>query len=265
VELAGKVAIVTGASRGIGRQLAIELARAGASVVVAARTVEAHGRLPGTIGETRAAIEAVGGTAVGVAVDVTVIEDLERLITTTIESFGRLDVLVNNAADTRGSNAPIEEYPRESWLHQFDTNVHAPFALIGLAVPHLIAQGGGIIVNMTSGAAEMVPLSFVGSPEAGTPIRLGNLLGYATTKAALNRLTNALAPDLAAHQIAVVAVDPGFTRTELVDLLGARGLVDPEAAVPMAVPVATVLGLITADDPLRFSGQVIQAQQSGAR
>jgi NAD(P)-dependent dehydrogenase (short-subunit alcohol dehydrogenase family) len=129
-----------------------------------------------------------------------------------------------------------------------------------LAVPYLIAQGGGVIVNMTSGAAEMAPISLVGSPEEGTPIRLG----YATTKAALNRLTNALTPDLAPHQIAVIAVDPGFTRTKLVDLLGARGLVDPQAAVPMAVPVATVLGLITADDPLRFSGQVIQAQQSNS-
>jgi NAD(P)-dependent dehydrogenase (short-subunit alcohol dehydrogenase family) len=261
VLLTDKVAIVTGASRGIGRQLALALAGRGAKVVVAARTVEAHSRLPGTIGETLAAIEAAGGTAVAVQVDVTQPEDLGRLISTAIDAFGRLDVLVNNAADTRGSSAPIQEYPRDNWLHQFDTNVHAPFTLIGLAVPHLIAQGGGVIVNMTSGAGDLVPTSIVRSLAGQeSPIRLGTLLGYATTKAALNRLTNALAPDLAPHNIAVVAVDPGFTRTELVDLLGARGFVDPEGAAPMAVPVATVLDIITAEDPLAFTGQVIRAQ-----
>jgi NAD(P)-dependent dehydrogenase (short-subunit alcohol dehydrogenase family) len=261
VELTDRVVIVTGASRGIGRQLALEFARRGAKVVVAARTIDAHSRLPGTIGETLGDIEALEGTAIAVQVDVARREDLERLIATTINSFGRLDVLVNNAADTRGSSAPIEEYPIDSWLHQFDTNVHAPFALIGLAVPYLAAQGGGVIVNMTSGAGEMVPTTYVRSaPIEATPVRLGTLLGYATTKAALNRLTNALAPDLAAHNISVVAVDPGFTRTELVDLLGSRGLVDPESAAPMGVPVATVLDLVTAEDPMVFTGQVIRAQ-----
>jgi NAD(P)-dependent dehydrogenase (short-subunit alcohol dehydrogenase family) len=259
--LRDKVAIVTGASRGIGRQLALELAGRGAKVVVAARTVEAHGRLPGTIGETLAAIEAAGGTAVSVRVDVTQQGDLEHLIATAIDAFGRLDVLVNNAADTHGSNAPIQDYPRDSWLHQFAVNVHAPFTLIGLAVPHLITQGGGVIVNMTSGAGDLVPTSFARSLSGEeSPIRLGTLLGYATTKAALNRLTNALAPDLVTHNIAVVAVDPGYTRTELVDLLAARGLVDPESAAPMAVPVATVLDIITAEDPLTLTGQVIRAQ-----
>jgi len=264
VELTGKVAIVTGASRGIGRQLAIELARRGATVVVAARTVDPHRRLPGTIGETLSAIEEVGGNAIAVQVDVTRPEDLERLISTTIESFGRLDVLINNAADTQGTSSPIEDYPRDSWLRQFDANVHGPFILMGLAVPHLIAQGGGVIVNMTSGAGEMVSPSFPGlSAEAGSPVRLGTLLGYATTKAALNRLTNAVAPDLAVHNIAVIAVDPGFTRTELVDLLGSRGFVDAESAAPMDVPVRTVLDLITAEDPLAFTGQVIHAQPQG--
>lgn len=262
MELTKKVAIVTGASRGIGRQIALEIARRGASVVVAARTVEAHNRLPGTIGETLSAIEAAGGTAIAVQVDVTKPEDLERLVAMAVDTFGRLDVLVNNAADTQGSSAAIDEYPSASWRHQFDANVHAPFTLMGLAVPHLKAQGGGVIVNMTSGAGDMVPFAATRSTE-NSPIRLGTLLGYATTKAALNRLTNALAPDLAPHNIAVVAVDPGFTRTELVDLLGERGFVDPTAAAPMAVPVGVVLDIITADDPLALSGQVIRAQ-SGA-
>src|ERR1700678_4483248 len=115
MDLTDKTVIVTGASRGIGRHLALELARRGAKVVVAARTVEAHKRLPGTIGETLAVIEEAGGSAIAVQVDVTKLEDLERLVRTTIDTFGRLDVLVNNAADTRGSSAPIDEYPHESW------------------------------------------------------------------------------------------------------------------------------------------------------
>jgi NAD(P)-dependent dehydrogenase (short-subunit alcohol dehydrogenase family) len=262
MDLTDKTAVVTGASRGIGRQLALEFARRGAKVVVAARTVEAHNRLPGTIGETLAVIEEAGGTAIAVQVDVTRPEDLERLVRTTVDTFGRLDVLVNNAADTRGSNAPIDDYPFENWRQQFETNVHAPFALMGRVVPHMKTQGGGVIVNITSGAGDMAP-----APPATTssgedaPIRLGTLLGYASTKAALNRLTNALAPDLAPFNIAVVAVDPGFTRTELVDLLGERGFVDPELAAPMAVPVGVVLDIVTSDDPLVFTGLVVRAQQ----
>src|ERR1700722_17559835 len=97
MDLQDKVAIVTGASRGIGRQLALVLAQRGAKVVVAARTIEPKRRLPGTIGETLQAIEDLGGTAIAVQVDVTRAEDLVRLVATTVETFGRLDVLVNNA------------------------------------------------------------------------------------------------------------------------------------------------------------------------
>jgi NAD(P)-dependent dehydrogenase (short-subunit alcohol dehydrogenase family) len=91
-------------------------------------------------------------------------------------------------------------------------------------------------------------------------LHLGTLLGYFTTKAALNRLTNALAPDLIADNIAVVCVDPGFTRTELMGLLEEGGFVDATTAAPMDVPVQTVLDIITAEDPLIYTGQVVRAQ-----
>ena len=113
-DLDGRVAIVTGASRGIGRQIALELGRRGMTVVVAARTVDPHRRLPGTIGETVAAIEAAGGTALAVRTDVTVVEDLEQLVATAAAEFGRIDVLVNNAAETNSSAAPIDEMPRDT-------------------------------------------------------------------------------------------------------------------------------------------------------
>jgi NAD(P)-dependent dehydrogenase (short-subunit alcohol dehydrogenase family) len=257
--LTGKVAIVTGASRGIGRQIAEALACRGATVVLAARTVEPRRRLPGTIGETLKAIQDAGGTALAVPCDVAMSADIERLVATAAGTFGRLDVLVNNAADTTASAGPVDGYPLDGWRHQYETNVHAPFMLIGLALPHMRAQGGGIIVNITSGAADMVDLKLSARPGGRPAAGLGSMVGYASTKAALNRLSNALAPELAADNIAITCVDPGFTRTELVEILGQRGLVDLGAAHPMEVPVAAVLDVITSDDPLTRSGHVIRA------
>jgi NAD(P)-dependent dehydrogenase (short-subunit alcohol dehydrogenase family) len=258
----GKVAIVTGASRGIGRQIALELARRGAKVVVAARTVEPKKRLPGTIGETLAAIEAAGGSAIAVQTNLTQPEDLERLISRTIEAFGRLDILVNNAADTQNESAPIESHTREGWLRQFDTNVHAPFFLMGLAVPHMRAQGGGVIVNITSGDGDLRELDIT-APKSSV-FKLGPRLGYATTKAALNRLTNALAPELAPDRIAVACVDPGYTRTEFVDFLEEKGLVDAGAAHSMDLPVAKVMEIVCADDPLSYAGKILRTSERGA-
>jgi NAD(P)-dependent dehydrogenase (short-subunit alcohol dehydrogenase family) len=254
----GKVAIVTGASRGIGRQLAIDLAARKMKVVIAARTVATRRRLPGTIGETQAAIAASGGEAIAVQTDLTSMTDLEALVTTTLDTFGRLDVLVNNAADTNGSNAPIEEYPPAKWRAEFDANVHAPFTLIAAAVPHMRAQGGGVIVNVTSAAGDLVDVAPDDARDSA--IRTGTLLGYATTKAALNRMANALAPDLRADGIAIVNIDPGFTRTELVDLLGEQSLVDPEAAGSMSLTVELVARVLTSNDPMQFSGRILRSQ-----
>jgi NAD(P)-dependent dehydrogenase (short-subunit alcohol dehydrogenase family) len=256
-DLAGRVAIVTGASRGIGRQIALDLASAGMAVVVAARTVDPHRRLPGTIGETVAAIEAAGGTARAVRADMTVVDDLEQLVATTATQFGRIDVLVNNAAETNSSRAPIDEMPRDDWLHEFDVNVHAPFTLIGAVLPHLRMQGGGLIVNVTSGAGDLVPVAAADEPG---DVFVGTLLGYASTKAALNRMANALAPALRRDNIAIVSVDPGFTRTELVDLLGERGLVNAEAAGSMQLTSELITRLAADDHVMRYAGQILRSQ-----
>jgi NAD(P)-dependent dehydrogenase (short-subunit alcohol dehydrogenase family) len=262
MELQGKVIVITGASRGIGRYLAAEVARRGAQVVIAARTVDPKRRLPGTVGQTVAAIQDEGGTAIAAQVDVSRVGDLERLIAMTIDTFGRLDVLVNNAAETQSNDAPIDKQDHVKWRQQFDVNVHAPFILMGLAVPHLRAAGGGIIVNVTSSDGDLRPAGTPGTVTDGTITGYGTLLGYATTKAALNRLSNAVAPDLIRDNIAVVAVDPGFTRTELVDLLGEDGYLDATRAAPMAVPVATIIGILTAPDPMVFTGKIVRAQSS---
>ena len=257
MDVNGKTAIVTGASRGIGKQIAVELGRRGANVVVAARTVEPHRRLAGSIGETVAAIEAAGGRAVAVRTDLTDVADIEHLAAEARDRFGRIDVLVNNAADTSGGAPAFVDLDRAEWLRQFDANLHGPFSLMQAVVPSLRDQGGGVIVNMTSGAADMQPVTRERTPDG--PVSIGERIAYGASKAALNRLTNMLAADLAPLGVAVVAVDPGFTRTELVDLMGERGVVDADAAVPMEVPMKTVLHVITCDDPMQYTGQVLRA------
>jgi NAD(P)-dependent dehydrogenase (short-subunit alcohol dehydrogenase family) len=141
-DLTGKVVIVTGASRGVGRQAGILFAARGARVVLAARTVEPDEALPGTLGEALQQIEPSGGEALAVATDLASEADLHRLVDATVDRFGGVDVLVNNAAAT---NRPIWstrflDLSREDWLYQFDVNVHAPFTLIQRCVPIMEAR-----------------------------------------------------------------------------------------------------------------------------
>jgi NAD(P)-dependent dehydrogenase (short-subunit alcohol dehydrogenase family) len=255
MDVGGKTVIITGASRGIGKHTAIELGRRGANVVVAARTVDAHSRLPGTIGETVAAIEDNGGQALAVRVDMASVEDLENLVSQTIERFGGIDVLINNAADTSGGPSTFMDLQRDSFLRQFDVNLHGPFTLVQLAVPSMIERGGGVIINMTSGAGDMIPVP----PEPSDRGMLGERVGYSATKASLNRLTNVMAHELKPHNISAFAIDPGFTRTELVDLMGERGIVNPEDAIPMDTPMKTMVYCITEDDAWRYTGEVLRA------
>lgn len=259
MDVRGRAVVITGASRGIGKQLAIEMGRLGANIVVGARSVEPHRRLAGTIGDTVAAVVEAGGQALAVRTDLGEPSDIAALIRQTVDRFGGIDVLVNNAADTSGGTASITDLTREDWLSQFATNLHGPFSLIQGVIPYMVERGGGVIVNMTSGAADLVPP--VPNRAAGSDgiIRIGERLAYGASKAALNRLGNMIAPQLQQHGIAVVTIDPGFTKTELVDLMAERGLVDPRMAVPMETPVKTVVHVITSDDPMQFTGQILRA------
>jgi NAD(P)-dependent dehydrogenase (short-subunit alcohol dehydrogenase family) len=257
--ITGKTAIVTGASRGIGKQVAIELGRRGANVVVAARTVEAHRRLSGTIGETVAAVEETGAKALAVRTDLRDPDDVADLVRQVTDRFGGVDILVNNAADTSGGTPSVADLDREDWLAQFDANLHGPFSLIQAVMPSMRERGGGVIVNMTSGAGDLVPVAPVAAGERGGPVGIGERVAYAASKAALNRLGNVIAPELRFYGIAVVSVDPGFTRTELVELMGERGMVQADAAVPMEVPMKTVVHVITCADPMQYTGQILRA------
>lgn len=257
MDLEGKTVIVTGASRGIGKHTAVELGRRGANVVVAARTVDAHSRLPGTIGDTVAAVEQAGGQALAVRADMASEDDLRDLVGRSIEAFGGIDAVINNAADTSGGPSSFMEVPVDAWLRQFDVNVHAPFILSQLAVPSMIERGGGVIINVSSGAGDLVPVP--PEPPVGNMAKLGERVGYAATKASLNRLSNVMAHQLKPHGIAVFAVDPGFTRTELVDLMGERGIVNPDDAIPMDTPMKTMIYCLTDDDAWAHTGEVLRA------
>jgi len=255
MELTGKVAVVTGASRGIGKQVALELAGRGATVVVAARTVEQHGRLPGTIGETVALIEAAGGTAHAVQADMSSAADLDRLVQETVDRFGRVDVLVNNAAATatRSWGAPLLELTREDWMAQYAVNLHAPYSLLRAVVPIMAEHGGGRVINLTTaghrGDGDV-------EPATGLPVPLA----YPSSKAALDQLCRSVAPQLRPYGVMVVNIHPGFVRTELTELLASDG-VDAAEAIPMSVPTAAIAHLATCDDPMRYTGKVLAAEE----
>lgn len=184
IDLVGKVAIVTGASRGIGRHIALALANEGADVVCAARTTDiAPAKLPGTIEETARQVEAIGQRALAVACDIRSAEDVRALVDKTISAFGRIDLVVNNAAVN--VRAPFLETTQERWALMLDVNLGGSVNCIRAALPHIIERGGGSILNLSSGAVTMPEIS----------AQLG-ITGYAVSKAAIEKLTEILALEL---------------------------------------------------------------------
>lgn len=145
-DLTGRVAVVTGASRGIGKALAIRLAREGAAVVVAAKSEQSTDRLPGSIHETAAEIHAAGGRAVAVATDVRDEDAVRNMIERTVSEFGRLDILVNNAGAIW--TQPILETPPKRFDLMMDVNVRAAYVACYYALPHMVKQQWGHVLNM---------------------------------------------------------------------------------------------------------------------
>jgi NAD(P)-dependent dehydrogenase (short-subunit alcohol dehydrogenase family) len=186
VKLDGKVAIVTGASRGVGAAAAIALAQEGVSVACAARATDTDPlRLPGTIDATVRRITDAGGSALAVPTNLAHDEDVERMISETVEHFGRLDVLVNNAAITFPGDLDV---PLKRYELMMAVNLRAPLVASRAAVPHMKQQGEGAILNVSSAAALMY---------------IPGLMVYGMSKIALEHLTVSLAEQLAADRIAV--------------------------------------------------------------
>jgi 7-alpha-hydroxysteroid dehydrogenase len=225
--LAGRAAIVTGGSRGLGRAIALALAAEGAAVAVAGRTEQVwNDRLPGTIGETVTEIEATGGRAVAIRADLTNRDDISLLVSAARDALGPITILVNNAAFTVPGRppAPGDEprakpakaapgaakpgwppflgTPLSAYRRHFDIVVFAAYELMQMVCPDMIAAGGGSIINITSVASRL--------PGDGPyPDRSGGVLpGYGGCKAALEHLTQCAAFDLADHNIAVNALLP---------------------------------------------------------
>ena len=248
--LDGKIAIVTGSSRGIGRGLAIGLAELGASVVCAARTeTTSPDGLGGTIHETVEAIRAAGGTAVAQRCDIGSEDDLHALIEAAVTGFGGLDVLVNNAM-TEVRAAFVDSAP-EQWDESMRVNVRSLYVSTKAAVEPMRKRGGGSIINISSGAAD---------PASGPFMPPGYFI-YSVAKAALEKFSSALAVELMPSNIAINALRPGAVKTEhAAKELGPdhdwTGWKEPEAVVP-------AVAYLAAQRADGLTGQVVDSTQFG--
>jgi NAD(P)-dependent dehydrogenase (short-subunit alcohol dehydrogenase family) len=264
LDLRGKVVLITGASRGMGKQAALAFARRGANLVVAARTVEADGTLPGSLGETVREIEGAGVLAV--QTDLAKEGDLKRLVEAAVARFGGIDILINNAAATTGDMwaKSFLELTREEWLYQFDVNTHAPFTLMQLTAPIMGSRGGGRIINITTGSAEALRLPE--EPRAAESVGGFNLTvpGYFASKRAVDRLGNVVAPELARLNIAVIGLHPGLVQTELVDIRVKEHGLDNSTAVPMSTPARMMVYFAACEDPREYSGRIFFAEREMA-
>ena len=188
--LQDKVTLITGASQGLGKALALAFAKDGAQVVVNARSEE-------SIRPIAEEVKVTGAEVLAVAADVSKSADVERMVDETVERFGKIDVLINNAG-LLGPRVRIEEYPEDEWRRVIDANLTGPFLVSKAAIPHL--PEGGSIINVVSG------VSVEGRAEWGA---------YSVSKFGVEGLTQILAAELAEISIRVNAVDPGGMRTEM--------------------------------------------------
>jgi len=259
---ARKVAFVTGASRGIGRGCALELARRGFDVVLTARTVTGAERLehsstvkkslttplPGNLEKTASEVCALGVDALVAKLDLSVRADWPAAVDAAVARFGRIDVLVNNGRYVGpGHMDPFEETPVELIEQMMLCNVVAPLNLVKLCLPLMKRQGGGIVINVTSSAGER---------ETPAPIGQGGWgLGYSLSKAAFNRMVPGLAKELRQYGIAVIGLMPGFVGTERMAAELAEFGFDASKALPVENPGRVCAMLATAKDPMYFSGK----------
>jgi NAD(P)-dependent dehydrogenase (short-subunit alcohol dehydrogenase family) len=270
LDLTGKVVIVTGASRGVGRQAALFLARRGAKVVLAARTVEPDPTLPGSMGETLKEIEDRGGDALVVRTDLARRSDLEQLVDAAVEHFGGVDVLVNNAASTVGSvwSKKFYDLTFEEWSNDFDINLHAPFTLMQLVAPIMAARGGGRIVNVTTGSGEVFRIPEEHVPPAEVVGRNLIVPSYFASKRALDRLGNVIAPELRKDNIFVIGLHPGWVATEITSARLKEQGFDPKEGdnrpVPPEVPARMIVYFASCEDPNEYTGRLFWAEREMA-
>jgi dehydrogenase/reductase SDR family member 1 len=255
--LDGRIALVTGASRGIGKGCAIELAALGATVYLTGRTVEPGTHpLPGTVGATAAEIREAGGQAIGLACDHRDDGAVESVFARIAADHDRLDLLVNNAfliPKELTSRRPFWTVPISNWDDMIDVGTRSAYVASVYAARMMLASKRGLIVNISSsGAAEYAWH-----------------VAYGVGKCALDRLTADTARELRPHGVAVVSLWPGFVRTERID----AGVAD--GGLPASLDVTTaesprftgraVCTLATQDDPMPWSGRAVSARELADR
>jgi NAD(P)-dependent dehydrogenase (short-subunit alcohol dehydrogenase family) len=249
--LDGKVALVTGASRGIGRAIARRFSAEGAAVVLNASRIGQHGALAGTLAETVSEIQAAGGRAAAVVADLADAEARVGLIERAGEAFGPIDVLVNNAAGAK-MRLPSESTTEERRF-MFDLNVNAPVDLAQQAIPGMKARGRGWILNISSATSTQPSVPYRDS-------KLGALIigPYGASKAALDRYTQALAHEVAEHGIFVNAMAPvAIVLTQGADYVRDIARRNPDMVEPVEMMAEAALELCTG----RHVGRVVFSRQ----
>jgi NAD(P)-dependent dehydrogenase (short-subunit alcohol dehydrogenase family) len=278
MELENKVAIVTGSSRGLGKIWAIALAQAGASVVVTARTEKDAGKtavvhlpgehftgrgnrvftgeLPGTIYETAAEIEAMGGTALPVRCDVVREDEIKSMVDTTLEHFGRIDIVVNNAGIFPRFN--LLEITPEIFDRVFHVNLRGQYLVCKHVLPHMIERGRGSIINVTTGG---------GNPALQKLKAAESMLCYTVTKAGVTRLTTYIAQEVAQYGIAVNAVAPGLVQSPGGEEIMPEDYKFEGGEIDWKPATLEVLGpymvWLAQQSAATFTGQVVQGEEFG--
>ncbi len=261
MDVKGKVAIVTGASRGMGKQMALRLAKHGVNVVLAARTVEqSQSEWPGSLKQTEQEIRALGVDRTPVRCDLTQRKDVENLCRTALDKYSHVDILLNNARYVGpGHFDPFLQLDIDTWEKNVDTNLMAPIITSRMCIPNMIQHHTGMIICTTSSAA---------TGRLGLPGKGGMAMHYPITKLALNRFVQLLGDEMKEYKIPVIALDPGGVLTERIEMevkarTGAVAAgVDPAVFKSMDIPASTVEYLCcTCADPMQYTGRVVVSQE----
>ena len=220
--ITGKTAVITGASSGMGAAAARHLGAKGANVVLGARRTD---RIEALVAE----ITDAGGKAIAVATDVTKRDDLQRLVAAAVETYGRIDVLINNAGVMPLS--PLERVKVDEWDQMIDVNLKGVVYGVAAALPHMIAQKSGHIINVSSVAGHKL---------------FGGSAVYSATKFAVRAMSEGLRQEMAPHNIRTTIISPGAVKTELLDHISETDVqkANQDYVAEIGVPAETLARLV---------------------